>query len=240
MIINAERKCRFCGAELVSGSDDCGSCGLSQRERVLVDWEIRKLLERDIIVIEPILSMPEQLSQVGIDLRLDVYFREFLYMRKGFIDLTEEIPEREFYFLREIDIEKQGYYFIQPGSFVLAQSFEYVALPSYICGRLGGRSSLAKSGVEVHATAERVDPGFKGHLTLELKNVGRMPVKVYPLQRVAHLMVELTQVVETEYKGMFQHQVRIKPPKPDADLIRILRQLGNAESQSRIRVGRGI
>jgi len=224
-MIYKSKKCPFCEAALSPTDDNCTSCGLSQRQRLLVDWEIRKLIERDIIVVDPVLSTQEQLSSVGIDLRLDVYFREFLHMKKGFIDLAEEIPEREFYFLREIDIEKGEYYFIQPGGFVLAQSLEYIAIPNYLCCRLGGRSSLAKSGIEVHATSERVDPGFKGHLTFELKNAGRMPVKLYPLQRVAHLMFELTNQVESEYKGTFQHQVRIKPPKPDSDLIHYLGQL---------------
>ncbi len=224
-MIQEVKKCCFCEAELSSGSDNCSSCGLSQRQRTLVDWEIRKLIERDIIVVDPILSMPEQLSPVGIDLRLDVYFREFLHMKQGYIDLAIEIPEGELYFLREIDIEKGEDYFIQPESFVLAQSLEYIAIPNYICCRLGGRSSLAKSGIEVHATAERVDPGFKGHLTFELKNAGRMPVKLYPLQRIAHLMFELTTQVESEYKGVFQHQVQIKPPKPDADLKRLISHL---------------
>lgn len=225
-MIDKSKKCRFCEAELSSADDNCNSCGLSQRERTLVDWEIRELIERDIIVVDPILNMKEQLSQVGIDLRLDVYFREFLHMKQGIIDLAREIPAPEFYLLREIDVEeKDPLYFIQPGGFVLAQSLEYVAIPNYICCRLGGRSSLAKSGIEVHATAERVDPGFKGHLTLELKNVGRMPVKLYPLQRIAHLMFELTAEVESEYKGRFQHQVRIKPPKPDEDLQRWFRYL---------------
>jgi len=233
-MINKGKKCCFCEAELSSGSDNCSSCGLSQSERTLVDWEIRELMERDIIVVDPILNMKEQLSPVGIDLRLDVYFREFLHMKRGTIDLADEIPEREFYLLRELDIEKEGeeYYFIQPGGFVLAQSLEYVAIPKYICCRLGGRSSLAKSGIEVHATAERVDPGFKGHLTLELKNVGRMPVQLYPLQRIAHLMFELTSKVEREYEGIFQHQVRIKPPKPDEDLQRWLRYLKQERRQT--------
>ncbi len=226
-MIKKGKKCHFCEAELSSRDDVCSSCGLSQKERTLVDWEIRELIERDVIVVDPILNMKEQLSPVGIDLRLDVYFREFLHMKRGTIDLAAEIPEREFYLLRELDIEKEEeeYYFIQPEGFVLAQSLEYVAIPKYICCRLGGRSRLAKSGIEVHATAERVDPGFKGHLTLELKNVGRMPVKLYPLQRIAHLMFELTSKVEREYEGIFQRQVRIKPPKPDEDLKRWLQYL---------------
>jgi len=148
-------------------------------------------------------------------------------MKIGVIDLAEELPAGEFYRLRELDLRKEGeeYYFIQPGDFILAQSLEYVCIPTFVCGRLGGRSSLAKSGIEVHATSERVDPGFRGHLTLELKNVGKMPVKLYPLQRVANLMFELTSEVDVPYEGAFQYQVRIKPPKPDRDLIRWLRFL---------------
>jgi dCTP deaminase len=224
-LIAQDKECIFCKAAINPGDYICNSCGLSQWERTLVDWEIRRLIEREIIIVDPILDMQEQLTQVGIDLRLDVYFREFLHMRQGVIDLAEEIPEREFYLLREIDVEKEEHYFIQPGDFVLTQSFEYITIPDYICCRLGGRSSLAKSGIEVHATSERVDPGFQGHLTLELKNVGRMPVKLYPLQRVAHLMFELTAKVEKSYEGIFQYQVRIKPPKPDQDLKRWLSYL---------------
>jgi len=168
------------------------------------------------------LSMDEQLGPVGIDLRLDIYFMEFLHMKEGFIDLAKPIPEHEFYFLREIEIERGESYFVQPGSFVLAQSLEYIAIPSYIYCTLGGRSSLAKSGIEVHATAARVDPGFKGHLTFELKNVAGMPVNLYPLGRVANLMFHLTCKVERQYEGIFQHQVRIKPPKPDRDLQRLV------------------
>jgi dCTP deaminase len=213
--------CAFCGASLNLARPECGECGLSQGGRTLVDWEIRILLERGILVIDPILSLEDQIGTVGIDLRLDVYFREFLYMRQGFIDLADEIPARQFYFLREIDIEREEAYFVQPGSFVLAQSLEYIALPKNIYGRLGGRSSLAKSGIEVHATSEKVDPGFRGHLTFELKNCGRMPVKLYPLQRVATFMLELTSDVEKPYGGIFQHQVQIRPPKPDPDLLRL-------------------
>ncbi len=66
-----KKVCRFCETELGSGEDVCNSCGLSQKERTLVDWEIRKLIERDIIAVDPIFNMQEQLSQVGIALRLE-------------------------------------------------------------------------------------------------------------------------------------------------------------------------
>ena len=228
-------KCRFCNEELTPGNLECNSCHLPQVQATLVDREIKQLIEMDVIVVDPILKLDEQLTPAGIDLRLDVYFRELQHMTIGAIDLAIELPAREFYQLRELDIQKKGeeFYFIQPGDFVLAQSFEYIYVPPFICGHLGGRSSLAKSGIEIHATSERIDPGFRGHLTLEIKNVGKMPVKLYPLQRVANLMFELTSEVDIPYEGAFQHQVRIKPPKPDKDLVRWLQFLeGNQASAS--------
>lgn len=221
---NKSERCQSCEVQKVTDSPLCDSCHVSDMRGTLADSEISHLLERGIIVIDPILKLSDQLTPAGIDLRLDVYFRELLQMKIGIIDLGTELPEREFYRLRELDLKKQAeeYYFIQPGDFVLAQSLEFVLLPNFICGRLGGRSSLAKSGVEVHATSERVDPGFSGHLTLELKNVGKMPVKLYPLQRIANIVFETTLAVSSPYGGAFQHQVRIKPPKPDKDLVRWL------------------
>ena len=143
-------------------------------------------------------------------------------MEKGSLDLAEETPAHQLYSFNDLEIDKGECYFLQPRKFVLGQSFEYVKLPDFITGELSGRSSLAKSGIEVHATAGRVAHGFGGHLTFELKNPGEIPVKLRPLQRIASLMFYLTQKVETPYKGMFQHQVRIKSPKPDNDLRKLV------------------
>jgi len=77
---------------------------------------------------------------------------------------------------------------------------------------------MAKFGVEIHATSTQVAPGFSGHLTFELKNPGSMAVELLPLGRIATLTFQLTQKVQKPYKGKFQYQVRIKPPKPDEDL----------------------
>ncbi len=220
-------KCLFCNSELTSTNTICDSCHRPQLRGTLADREIKQLIEKDIIVVDPILDLDVQLTPAGIDLRLDVYFRELQHMKRGVIDLATELPSSEFYRLKELDLQREGeeYYFIQPGDFVLAQSLEYVSIPSFIYGRLGGRSALAKSVIEVHATSEKIDPGFKGHLTFELKNIGKMPVRLYPLQRVANLMFEVISEVDFPYKGAFQHQVRIKPPKPDKDLTRWLKFL---------------
>lgn len=215
------RSCVICATKLSKNEILCPSCGFYQQERTLVDWEIKKLLENDIIIVDPILNLKEQLGSASLDLRLDGFFREFRFMEKAVIDLSTEIPENEYYNFRDLEIDKGECYFLQPGNLVLAQSFEYIQLPEFIAADLGGRSTLAKSGVEVHATSTQVTPGFSGHLTFELKNPGNMAVKLQPLGRIATLKFNLVQRVETPYKGKFQYQVKIKPPKPDEDLRRL-------------------
>lgn len=213
-------KCLFCKADL-ENNEVCPECGLSQNERTLVDWEIKKLLDLEVIIVEPILNLEEQLGPTGLDLRLDGVFRELRHTRRGFIDLSSEIPEHEFYDTKILEIDKGQHYYIQPGKFVLGQTFEYVALPEFILGELDGRSSWSKSGLEVHATASKIAPGFKGHITFELKNSGEMPVKLQPLSRVACLTFRVTKRPQKTYKGKFQFQVKIKPPKPDDDVKRL-------------------
>jgi dCTP deaminase len=90
--------------------------------------------------------------------------------------------------LVEID-PTRGYYTLQPSKFLIGQTFEYIRLPPNIYGILDGRSSLGRLGVVVHSTASSVDPGWEGHLTLELRNSGEMPVKMIPLMRVARLIL---------------------------------------------------
>jgi len=218
---NKPRQCVLCAKELSARDVFCPDCGFSQQERMLVDWEIRKLIERDIIIVDPILKLEEQLGPVSLDLRLDGFFREFRYMEKGVIDITEMVHEHEYYNFKDLEIDKGKCYYLQPGKMVLGQSFEYVKLPNFIVAELGGRSSIAKLGIEVHATSNQVAPGFSGHITFELKNPGSMGVKLQPLGRIATLTFHLTQKVQAPYKGKFQNQLRIKPPKPDNDLVKL-------------------
>ena len=92
---------------------------------------------------------------------------------------------------------------LHPGDYALAPLFEFVKIPTNIIGRLDGRSSLGRLGVVVHSTAGSVDPGYSGPLIMELMNHGMLPVGLYPLMRIATLMlVELTDHVE-EYKGKY-------------------------------------
>ena len=80
-----------------------------------------------------------------------------------------------------------GHFVLHPGEFVLGSTFERVALPDDLVGRLEGKSSLGRVGLIIHSTAGYVDPGFEGQITLELSNVATVPILLYPGMRVAQI-----------------------------------------------------
>ncbi len=186
---------------------------------LLTKNEIFEALSERKIVIEPLLEQ-YQIDIASIDLRLDNCFGEFRTAKRSHID-PSNIEEEYKEYLDFVDLEffKEAYY-LQPKAFVLAQTFEYISLPNNIVGRLDGRSSVARQGLTIHAAAGLVDPGFKGHLVFELLNAGQMPLKLYPLMRIAKLFFFRTKDTE-EYKGQYKIQVRIRPPKNDPDLVKI-------------------
>jgi dCTP deaminase len=200
------------------------------RFRFLIDVELEELIDRGELVIEPIISREHQIQSAGIDIRLDTRIRLFKTARTGILSVEEEIIEEEYYEIMEQKIEydegKQQLsiepFIIHPRTFILAQSFEYVCLPKNIMGFVDGRSSLARRGIVVHATAGSIEPGFKGHITLELGNIGELPVRLYPLTRVATVHFVRVNEPQRPYKGQFQFQVMLKPPKPDEDLLLLL------------------
>jgi len=217
-------QCPFCGTAVERGQLTCtnAGCGISLAPRLLVDWEIERILTRG----DPLFKLRKergedndaQLGPASLDLRLDTLFREFRNMNKSSIDLRHRQREEELYRRIELETEpeKDARYVLHPNEFVLAQSLEYVVFPKYLSGRLDGRSSYGRYGVTVHSTAGGVDPGFRGHLTFELSNSGKMPVELHPMDRVARLSFFMTSMVREPYKGKFQLQVRVKPPVPDS------------------------
>jgi dCTP deaminase len=76
---------------------------------------------------------------------------------------------------------------LHPGEFVLASTYEVFLLPDDIAGRLEGKSSLGRLGLLTHATAGWIDPGFSGHVTLELSNVATLPIKLWPGMKIGQL-----------------------------------------------------
>ncbi len=132
---------------------------------VLTKDAIEDHLCRRRLVIEPLLH---KVGSCSVDVRLDNYFGTFRSTGEAALD-----PGRA---LRAIEFEELPFFsmpfYVQPGTFVLAQTLEFIALPTNLVATLDGRSSIGRRGLVVHATAGWVDPGFDGHLTLELANLG--------------------------------------------------------------------
>jgi dCTP deaminase len=208
---------------------------------VLSREEILESLANREIVIEPILDS-EQIDEISIDLRLGNSFGEFKTARMSHID-PARIQKDYLDYLDFVTLEcMNDVYYLQPKQFVLAQTFEYIALPDDVSGHLEGKSSVARQGLTVHAAAGLVDPGFTGHLVFELLNAGQMPLKLCPFMRVAKISFDRCTKTRgyTEKKGTFRMQIGIRPPKNDKDVkaideLKTLREKIAALKANRIR-----
>lgn len=162
---------------------------------VLSDRDIKKALKEGRIKIDGL--NPSNVSVASVDLRLGNEFRVFRHTEVTHIDIKEGLKEE----LTELIKMPDGKAFtIHPGEFVLANTMEYIALPNDLMARLDGRSSLGRLGIVIHSTAGSVDPGFEGTLVLEIANISRVPVKLWPGMKVCRLTFEeLTTPSETPY-----------------------------------------
>lgn len=148
---------------------------------LLSDRDIAAQVGAGRIVVDPFDATMVQPS--SIDLRLDRYFRLFDNHKYPFIDPAEEQPE----LTRLVEVDPDEAFVLHPGEFVLASTLERVALPDDIAARVEGKSSLGRLGLLTHATAGFVDPGFDGHVTLELSNVATLPIKLWPGMKIGQL-----------------------------------------------------
>jgi dCTP deaminase len=148
---------------------------------VLSDGTIRRLVEEGRIRIDP--WDPELVQPASVDLRLGDSFRVFHNHRISAIDLREPPAN----LTEEIVIGGDDAFVIHPGEFALGRTLEWVELPEDIVARIEGKSSIGRLGLIVHATAGFCDPGWKGTLTLELNNLTRVPIKLYPGLLIAQL-----------------------------------------------------
>jgi len=148
---------------------------------VLSDGTIRRLVTEGHIVIEP--WDDAMVQPASVDLRLGNSFRVFHNHRIGAIDLAD-IPEN---LTERVAVPEGESFVIHPGEFVLGATEEHVTLPDDIVARIEGKSSLGRLGLIVHATAGFVDPGFTGTLTLEITNLTRVPIVLWPGKPIAQL-----------------------------------------------------
>jgi dCTP deaminase len=148
---------------------------------LLSDRDIRAELEADRMVLDP--YDPSMLQPSSIDVRLDKYFRLFDNHKYPFIDPATDQPE----LTRLVEADNDEAFVLHPGEFVLGSTYEAVTLPDDVAARLEGKSSLGRLGLLTHSTAGFIDPGFSGHVTLELSNVATLPIKLWPGMKIGQL-----------------------------------------------------
>ncbi|WP_308797685.1 dCTP deaminase [Agromyces silvae] len=148
---------------------------------LLSDRDIRAELDRERIQLDP--YEPGMIQPSSIDVRLDRYFRLFDNHKYPFIDPAEDQPE----LTHLIEVRPDEAFILHPGEFVLASTYEAVTLPDDVAARLEGKSSLGRLGLLTHSTAGFIDPGFTGHVTLELSNVATLPIKLWPGMKIGQM-----------------------------------------------------
>lgn len=166
---------------------------------ILSDRDIKKHIAIGKIKVTPAPDYAKQLSACMLDLHLGNTFRVFEYSSMPFIDTRGNAPTDEL--MRELTVADGDGFTIQPGELVLAATRETLEIADDLVGRVEGRSSLGRMGVIVHGTASVFHPGWIGVVTLELGNIGRMPVKLYPGMRIcAFTFEQLSSPAEVPYR----------------------------------------
>jgi dCTP deaminase len=148
---------------------------------LLSDGDIARELESGRIGLTP--SDAGMVQPSSIDVRLDRYFRLFDNHKYPFIDPAEDQPE----LTRLIEVAPDEPFILHPGEFALGSTYEQVTLPDDVAARLEGKSSLGRLGLLTHSTAGFIDPGFSGHVTLELSNVATLPIKLWPGMKIGQV-----------------------------------------------------
>ena len=161
---------------------------------LMSDRDIRASIEANQIGLQP-LDM-DLLQPSSFDVRIDRFFRLFDNHKYAFIDPSEQQDD----LTRLVEVAADEPFILHPGEFVLGSTYEFVSLPDNIAARLEGKSSLGRLGLVTHSTAGFVDPGFKGHVTLELSNMATLPIKLWPGMKIGQLcFFQLSSPSETPY-----------------------------------------
>jgi dCTP deaminase len=161
---------------------------------LLSDRDLRKEVESGRLLLDP--YDVEMVQPSSIDVRLDRFFRVFNNTKYTHIDPS--LQQDELTSLVEAAADEP--FVLHPGEFVLGSTFELVTLPDDLAGRLEGKSSLGRLGLLTHSTAGFIDPGFSGHITLELSNVANLPITLWPGMKIGQLcLFQLSSAAEFPY-----------------------------------------
>ncbi len=172
---------------------------------VLSDRDILEALKSGRIKIDPAPDLERQLGSVSVDFRLGTTFMVFEHSRFSYIDPRQ--PQSIGDAMRTIEVPPDEPFIMQPGDFALASTMENLELPDDLLGRLEGRSSIARLGITVHSTAAVFQPGWVGTATMELSNLGRMAVALYPGMRICAFSFEpVSSPVMTPYRNKLNNK----------------------------------
>ncbi len=161
---------------------------------LLSDVDLRAALADGSLGLEP--HDPALVQPSSIDVRLDRWFRVFNNTRYTHIDPAQQQDE----LTTLVEPDGDDPFVLHPGEFVLGSTLEAVTLPDDLAGRLEGKSSLGRLGLLTHSTAGFIDPGFTGHITLELSNVANLPITLWPGMKIGQLcLLRLTSPAEHPY-----------------------------------------
>ncbi|MBI2405297.1 dCTP deaminase [Candidatus Gottesmanbacteria bacterium] len=165
---------------------------------VLSDRDIKKALSSGRIKITPKPNLATQLGSCMIDLQLGNVYRVFDHSKTPYLD--PQNPKTLEGITTEIKVRDGESFTLHPGEFILAVTREHIEMPDDLTGRLEGRSSIGRLGIVIHSTAANIECGFRGNITLELANMGRIPVMLYPGMRICSLSFdELSSPADVPY-----------------------------------------
>lgn len=185
---------------------------------ILSDKTIKEYLKEGKIGFEP-LKDEKQIQPSSIDMRLGDEFKVFKVIRKPYIDPNDE--EEIASYMESMTVPKGEAFIIHPNEFALATTLEYVKVPDDLVARVEGRSSMGRLGVTMHVTAGFIDPGFEGKITLEISNIGAMPVALYPGQRVCQIVFEtMTTPAELPYGHPERNSKYMGQTRPESSRIK--------------------
>ena len=186
---------------------------------ILSDKSIKKYLDEGKIGIEPLLDK-KQIQPSSVDMRLGNEFKVFKVIRKPYIDPKDE--EDIASYMESSSVNEGNAFIIHPNEFALATTLEYVKVPDDLVARVEGRSSMGRLGVTMHVTAGFIDPGFEGKITLEISNIGAMPVALYPGQRVCQIVFEtMTTPSELPYGHPDRNSKYMHQTKPESSRVKL-------------------
>ncbi|KJU82266.1 Deoxycytidine triphosphate deaminase [Candidatus Magnetobacterium bavaricum] len=156
---------------------------------ILSDRDIKRCLQEGRLKIDPSPDLSKQLGPCSVDLRLGNEFCVFEHSKHPYINLRSGCSIEDI--MKRVRIEDNEDFIMQPGDFVLATTIETLQIPDDLVGHIDGRSTLGRLGLIIHGTASKFDPGWHGKATLELSNIGRMPLALYPGMRICAFTFEL-------------------------------------------------